>query len=676
MNQPAHNATLPFPMVYHGRTYDSFRVLWLAVASRSQTNATTASGRLHRRLGSEGVSDDLLDECLLLDAETYRLKYGVRKTRVVTSNGIRDVRELYDRQAAPIEYPVFRQRLKSLEKRSNHIGSKEIRDAATLVSSDWITRYGGGRREPFYYEGEEYPEAVGSYPSFTAFLKEIGRYEDRHTLNNRRKARWAIDDLLREPISQESGPGYIYLITDLDTRMGYVGLSVNTPSIRFNQHLATAQRGLGSLLHAAIRKRGAERFNIRELERVHGDDVALADREVFWIAKLGTLNPEGYNVLAGGQLGRYRGIPVSMTGRDFPSIEAMCRSIGEETGLPPYVVLRCWREDRPLPEKARKHSKHPEAGNELFRQWLGMWKRAEMTGAGVAKVWEDYDTWKADTASLGGAGRFSRINEMLPWGPDNITRMEHSDIVRRTHGKKISAFGRTWEVKVDALNEFGIPRNTFNHRINAGWSIEDALTTPLGPTSKKAFTFEDEDFPSRNNAGVVLAERYEMTQDQVLDYLKRNRPSSEWPKNGKHLHSGMGIRRSCKIDGVNYSSLASACRAYRIPKSTVEKRMRSGMPLEQALKMPVRSAMFSIFGYDWKSAKAACEAFALPYSTYRTRTGKHGMTPEEAILQPTVRGYSGHSLEAAISVCRTHAIRETPGSRCSEDDIGIEEDRC
>ncbi|OUS19961.1 hypothetical protein A9Q95_13195 [Rhodobacterales bacterium 59_46_T64] len=500
-------------------------------------------------------------------------------------------------------------------------------------------------------------------------MKGIGRYEDRYTLNSRRKAQWAIDDLLREPISQDSGPGYIYLIADLDTGKGYVGLSVNTPSIRFNQHLATAQKGLGSLLHAAIRKRGFHRFEIRELEQVKGDDAALADREVFWIAKLGTLNPEGYNVLLGGQLGRYRGIPVRMDGKDFPSIAAMCRMIGEETGLPPYVVLRCWREDRPLPEKARKHSKHPEAGNELFRQWLGMWKRAEMNGAGVVNAWEDYDTWKADMASLGGDGRLSRMDETMPWGPDNMTRMEHSDIIRRTHGKEIRAFARVWEVKLDALDEFSIPRNTFNHRIHAGWSIEDALATPLGPTSKKSFSFEGENFLSRNNAGVVLSERYRMTKDQVLDYLKRNRPSSEWPKGGQHMRTGMGISISCEVDGVNYGSLAAACRAYGISKGTAEKRMRGGIPLEQALKMPVRNAVVSIFGYDWGSAKVACEAFALPYSTYRARTGKHSMTPEEAILQPTARGYRGYSLETAISICRTRAIGESRGSEDTENNM-------
>ena len=126
MPSPSHNAILPFPMNYRGKTYASFKALWHSISSISQANETTAAGRLHRRLQEETVTDELLSECLLLDAYEYRKRYGVRKTYVNTTKGLRDVRELYDSQCAPIDYPVFRQRLKSLEKRSRRIGTTEI----------------------------------------------------------------------------------------------------------------------------------------------------------------------------------------------------------------------------------------------------------------------------------------------------------------------------------------------------------------------------------------------------------------------------------------------------------------------------------------------------------------------------------------------------------------------
>jgi hypothetical protein len=129
-------------MDYRGNTYASFKALWHSIASTSHANETTAADRLHRRLQEDTASDELLDECLLLNAYTYRKRYGARKSYVNTMNGLRNVRELYDSQCVPINYATFRQRLKNLERRSRRIGNTEIREAATLSSSDWVTRRG------------------------------------------------------------------------------------------------------------------------------------------------------------------------------------------------------------------------------------------------------------------------------------------------------------------------------------------------------------------------------------------------------------------------------------------------------------------------------------------------------------------------------------------------------
>jgi len=646
-------------MKYHGKAYSSFKKLWSDIADSSATIESTASTRLRTRLTMEPVSDDLLDDCLLLEASAYRAKYGARRTIIKTKNGMRDARDLYDAQKGPIDYSTFRTRLKSLESRGRAIDYGAIRDAATLNFRNWRAKHGERSGRAFVYEGEEYSDATGEYPSFHSFLKTIGRYEDRNTLSQRRKRYWDIDDLLREPIAQEGMLGYIYQITNTVTGMRYVGLSVNRPQVRFNQHLATAQNGGGSLLHEAIRADEARNFKVDTIEEVEDGTDSLAEREIFYIAKFGTLRPRGYNVLEGGQLGRYDGTPVTFEGRDFRSISDMSRRIGKETGLPEYVVLRCWREDRPFPDKARTHSNHAEAGSELFRQWLGMWKRAEMNGSEVAEEWEDYDVWKADTTSLDGDGRLTRIDEMRPWGPDNMTFMAHSDIIRRTHGKCIEAFGRVWEVKQDALKEFAIERNTFDFRIKAGWSVEDALATPLGRTSKTPITFEDEDFPSTNNAARDLSNRYGMTFNQTRDYLRRGVSSAEWPKNGQHVRSGPGIRIIYVVDDVTYASEKELCRAYKISPGAFAKRLAKGMTVEEAVKTPIKDMTASIFGYDWSSAKAACRAFDLSYSTYRARTKKHGMTPEEAILTPSGKGYTGYLLQEALNICKEHGLSES-----------------
>lgn len=69
---------------------------------------------------------------------------------------------------------------------------------------------------------------------------------------------------------------------------------------RWARHLGDARRRPTSALHHAIRKYGPESFRLRVLEYGMGWGMLCA-REVFWIAKLGTLAPGGYNLTAGGE---------------------------------------------------------------------------------------------------------------------------------------------------------------------------------------------------------------------------------------------------------------------------------------------------------------------------------------------------------------------------------------
>lgn len=234
------------------------------------------------------------------------------------------------------------------------------------------------------------------------------------------------------------------------------------------------------------------------------------------------------NTRTGGQIGSYDGRSVEWDGRRFRSIASMRRVISRETGLPEHVVESHFRQNKPLPLKARKHSKHPEAGSPLFRQQLGILKRARKNGDAVDPEWLDYDRFKADVMSNTGEGQLTRVDERHPWGPGNWTWMSRKAIVERSHGTSIEAFGKSWSTLEQALAEFGIRRSTYQHRINAGMSVEDALSTPLGSTSKKEFTFEGETWPSRNKACKELAGRYGITPDKVKDRLVRGVPLSRW----------------------------------------------------------------------------------------------------------------------------------------------------
>lgn len=468
-----------------------------------------------------------------MKAQKDQSKRAGRVTWLATATGRQTANALYSTYgevSAAASYPAFRQRLKSLESRKIPITHAQIHDAAQLDRAEWMTLYGGGRRKAFIYDGTLYPEFAGRYPAFSAFLKKIGRYQDRAMLYSRLKAHWAVDDLLAEPPTCAGAPGYIYKITDEITGRCYVGLSVNKPEVRLAQHRYLASNGGGSLLHKAMRSNGVDNFSIVELEIVDDAGCHLIEREIYWISHLQTLHPNGLNKSKGGQIGSYHGKPVEADSRRFTSIAQMNRILSDETGLPEHVVERRFRAGKALPKKVRKHSKHENAGTPLFRQHQAILRAAKDGRFSVDPDWLCYDNFKADITNGPEGTELTRSELTLPFGPNNWTWMTRQEINSRLHSKPIEALGRKWNSIEEALVEFGIGRGTFNYRVKHGMSIGQALTLPLGATSKRNFSFNGQIWPSRNQACKELSIRYNITPDKVKDRIVRKVPVSRWLK--------------------------------------------------------------------------------------------------------------------------------------------------
>lgn len=102
------------------------------------------------------------------------------------------------------------------------------------------------------------------------------------------------------PDSTTKRLGYIYLITNTVNGKQYVGKTLSSVELRWQQHIGSALRGEGFVLAAAMRKHGIEVFTIQTLDVV-GDDDNLAARECYWIEHLNTLKPSGYNLTTGGE---------------------------------------------------------------------------------------------------------------------------------------------------------------------------------------------------------------------------------------------------------------------------------------------------------------------------------------------------------------------------------------
>ncbi len=96
-------------------------------------------------------------------------------------------------------------------------------------------------------------------------------------------------------------PG-IYILTSPSGRQ-YVGRDSNLPR-RVKDHLSGTCSNCRSI-HRAIEKYGAEAFEIELIQYPHISDEALNAVECWWIQRLQTIAPSGYNLTEGGEGGEH-----------------------------------------------------------------------------------------------------------------------------------------------------------------------------------------------------------------------------------------------------------------------------------------------------------------------------------------------------------------------------------
>ena len=91
--------------------------------------------------------------------------------------------------------------------------------------------------------------------------------------------------------------GVIYLITNTLNGKMYVGQTRKKLSYRISQHKSRSSKAKAGI-DAAIRKYGWENFTVEVIETCPVE--MLNEREIFWIAKLNSKVPNGYNLTDGG----------------------------------------------------------------------------------------------------------------------------------------------------------------------------------------------------------------------------------------------------------------------------------------------------------------------------------------------------------------------------------------
>ena len=97
--------------------------------------------------------------------------------------------------------------------------------------------------------------------------------------------------------------GIVYLIRNTVNGKCYVGQTTRNFNERFSEHCQPGSAKKGSKLSQAIQLYGEENFVCRILEEGIEDERELSYREVYYVATLRTVWPDGYNATPGGTEG-------------------------------------------------------------------------------------------------------------------------------------------------------------------------------------------------------------------------------------------------------------------------------------------------------------------------------------------------------------------------------------
>lgn len=229
---------------------------------------------------------------------------------------------------------------------------------------------------------------------------------------------WPLTKALDTPkIEIRQSAGAVYLVTRLSTGECYVGLTLVSIRYRWRQHVRGAVRR-GSPLARAIDEDGADGFTIEPIEEgVLAAD--LADRERYWIDRLGTLLPLGLNRHPGGAMGGGGRRAVEHEGERFSSVAIASAELAKRHGLTESAAHQRLRNRKDLkkPLKVSRTRGRGVAGTFLWGRWRSM---RNNIASELGPEWQNWDRFAADLAHLRRDDRLVRKDRALPWGPDNF----------------------------------------------------------------------------------------------------------------------------------------------------------------------------------------------------------------------------------------------------------------
>lgn len=193
--------------------------------------------------------------------------------------------------------------------------------------------------------------------------------------------------------------------------------------------------------------------------------------------------------------------------------------------------------------------------------------------------------------------------------------------------------GRTYSSITEMCSAYGVKVATYNYRIANGWSIEDALTTPLNGGIKKK---PEPKFRCYDHKGNGYKTKKEMCATYGISTYVFKRRLADGLTLEAALETPTSERKFAFRDhnGVEYTSLKDMCAYWHISVHTYQKRISGGFSIEKALTTPDDANPIKDHkGITYPTIQAMCDAYQITISLFNSRI-RRGKELAEALETP------------------------------------------
>lgn len=277
------------------------------------------------------------------------------------------------------------------------------------------------------------------YPNLEAAVRALDPVASSATISRWIEAGMSPEDAFAKIPNPGYANGIIYLVEHIASGMKYVGLTIVPIEERWRRHIEQASMNrikTHQSLHAAIRKHGPEGFTIKQIDQgISKSD--LEGKERYWIDKLSTLAPQGFNISSGGGSGGAHGRAVVVDDKRFSSVRAAAEYVALTRGITFEAAkgrIRSGRIDVRVPSKpghAISKTKAYKAWSQVIHCTTNPNSRDFIPGVEVHQAWRDFERFLADVGQPPSEGMaFVRLDKSRGFEPGNCAWVSRSQAAR------------------------------------------------------------------------------------------------------------------------------------------------------------------------------------------------------------------------------------------------------